>query len=50
MMERSLMTEQIILWCTDRERIGDEDSGLVLCVGPDCPKYDQGWCILIQAL
>ena len=42
------MTEEIVLWCTDRKRNEDQDTGLVLCIGPDCPDYDQGWCIQIQ--
>jgi hypothetical protein len=44
------MTEEIVLWCKDQERNEDQDTGLVLCIGPDCPDYDQGWCIQIQTI
>jgi hypothetical protein len=44
------MDEEIEFRCMDRERNGDPATGLVPCAGPDCPDYDQGWCIQIQAM
>ncbi|MGB7788844.1 hypothetical protein [Methanoregula sp.] len=42
------MNEEIVFRCMDPGRNRDGDAGIVLCTGPDCPEYDQGWCIQIR--